>query len=92
MSILTTIEEATVFSCEIDDQNMLDLLEQVTAFVENATGWEWSQDEVINASAKSSQGRVRRLSVLNPIPAKTISCLHCLEPIMQIAATSLLQP
>ena len=54
MSILTPTEAATVLRCEIDDQNMLDLLEQVTAFVENATGWKWSQDTVINASAKSA--------------------------------------
>lgn len=54
MSILTPTEAAAVLRCEIDDQNMLDLLEQVTAFVENATGWEWSQDTVINASAKSA--------------------------------------
>ena len=54
MSILTPTEAANVLRCEIDDQNMLDLLDPVDAYIENATGWQWSQDTVINASAKSA--------------------------------------
>lgn len=53
-SILTPTEAATVLRCETDDQNMLDLLDQVDAFIENATGWKWTQDEVINVTAKSA--------------------------------------
>jgi hypothetical protein len=53
-SILTPTEAATVLRCEIDDQNMLDLLDQVDAYIENATGWLWTQDEVINKTAKSA--------------------------------------
>lgn len=54
MSILTPTEAATVLRCEIDDQNMLDLLDPVDAYIENATGWQWSQDSEISASAKSA--------------------------------------
>ena len=54
MSILTPTEAATVLRCETDDQNMLDLLDQVDAYIENATGWLWSQDAVINTTAKSA--------------------------------------
>ncbi len=53
-SILTPTEAATVLRCEIDDQNMLDLLGQVDAYIENATGWKWTEDEVINPTAKSA--------------------------------------
>lgn len=53
-SILTPFEAANVLRCEENDLMMLDLLEQVTVFVENATGWKWSQDTVISASAKSA--------------------------------------
>ena len=54
MSILTPTEAATVLRCEIDDQNMLDLLDPVDAYIENATGWKWSEDGVISANAKSA--------------------------------------
>jgi len=54
VSILTPTEAATVLRCEIDDQNMLDLLDPVDAYIENATGWQWSQDTVINPTAKSA--------------------------------------
>lgn len=54
MSILTSSEAATVLRCESDDQNMLDLLPQVDAYIENATGWKWAEDEVINPTAKSA--------------------------------------
>lgn len=53
-SILTPTEAATVLRCETDDQNMLDLLDQVDTYIENATGWLWTQDEVINTTAKSA--------------------------------------
>ena len=53
-SILTNIEAATVLRCETDDQNMLDLLDQVDAYIENATGWKWTEDSVINPAAKSA--------------------------------------
>ena len=53
-SILTPTEAATVFRCEIDDENMLGLLDQVDAYIENATGWKWTEDEVINVTAKSA--------------------------------------
>ena len=53
-SILTTFEAANVLRCEENDPTMLDLLEQVSAFIENATGWKWSEDGVISASAKSA--------------------------------------
>jgi hypothetical protein len=54
MSILTAIEAATVLRCETNDDNMLDLLDQVDAYIENATGWKWSQDSAINPAAKSA--------------------------------------
>ena len=53
-SILTPTEAATVLRCAIDDQNMLDLLPQVDAYIENATGWKWTEDEVINPTAKAA--------------------------------------
>lgn len=54
MSILTPIEAATVLRCESDDENMLDLLGLVDAYIENATGWKWAADGVINLSAKAA--------------------------------------
>ena len=54
MSILTPTEASAVLRCETDDQNMLDLLDQVDAYIENATGWLWTQDAVINTTAKSA--------------------------------------
>lgn len=54
MSILTPTEAATVLRCETDDQNMLDLLDPVDAFIENATGWKWTEDEVVNPTAKAA--------------------------------------
>jgi hypothetical protein len=33
MSILTPTEAATVLRCETDDKNMLDLLDQVAAYI-----------------------------------------------------------
>ena len=53
-SILTPTEAATVLRCETDDQNMLDLLNQVDAYIENATGWKWTEDEAINPTAKAA--------------------------------------
>ncbi len=53
-SILTPTEAATVLRCEINDQNMLDLLPQVDAHIENATGWKWTEDEAINPTAKAA--------------------------------------
>jgi hypothetical protein len=54
MSILTPTEAATVLRCDTDDQNMLDLLDPVDAYIENATGWKWTEDEVINPTAKAA--------------------------------------
>lgn len=53
-SILTPLEAANVLRCEENDPTLLDLLEQVTAFIENATGWKWSEDSEISANAKSA--------------------------------------
>jgi hypothetical protein len=41
MNILTADEAATVLRCAEDDQLMLDLLDQVDAYINNATGWDW---------------------------------------------------
>jgi len=39
--ILTAEEAATVLRCEEDDALMLQLLDQVDAYINDATGWDW---------------------------------------------------
>lgn len=53
-SILTPTEAASVLRCDVDDQIMLDLLYPISAFIEGATGWQWSADAEINNNAKSA--------------------------------------
>jgi len=53
-NILTAAEAANVLRCEVDDLLMLDLLEQVDAYINNATGRDWTLDNPICPEAKSA--------------------------------------
>ena len=53
-NILTPAEAATVLRVAEDDQNMLDLLPQVDAYLEMASGRDWAADEPIRPEAKSA--------------------------------------
>lgn len=53
-NILTAAEAANILRCETDDALMLDLLEQVDAYINNATGRDWTLDNPIEPSAKSA--------------------------------------
>ena len=53
-NILTATEAATVLRCEVSDQAMLDLLTQVDAYINNATGRDWTLDHPIRPEAKSA--------------------------------------
>lgn len=52
--ILTAAEAAIVLRCEENDARMLQLLPQITAFIKNATGHDWENDDPILASAKAA--------------------------------------
>ncbi len=54
MSILTADEAANFVRCEENDPKLLALLPQVDAYIERATGRDWSQDEPIDPTAKSA--------------------------------------
>ena len=53
-NILSTAEAATVLRCEEDDPNMLMLLPQVNAYLRQATGRSWEEDEPVHDEAKSA--------------------------------------
>ena len=53
-NILSAAEAATVLRTEATDQNMLDLLPQVDAYIANATGRKWESDDPIRPEAKSA--------------------------------------
>lgn len=53
-NILTAAEAAVVLRTTTDDANMLALLPQVDAYLQNATGWDWAADAVISETAKAA--------------------------------------
>lgn len=53
-NILTAAEAGIVLRCEITDENMLMLLPQVDAYIENATGRDWTLDATIDPVAKAA--------------------------------------
>jgi len=53
-NILTPTEAATVLRTAEDDQNMLDLLPLVDAYIKNATGRDWVADDPVRPEAKSA--------------------------------------
>jgi hypothetical protein len=53
-NILTAAEAATVLRTEETDQNMLDLLPQVDAYIANATGRSWEADDPVRPEAKAA--------------------------------------
>lgn len=54
VTILTPTEAANVLRVEADDLQMLDLLPQIDAYIRNATGRDWSQDNPILQDAKAA--------------------------------------
>jgi hypothetical protein len=53
-NILTAAEAATVLRCAETDQNMLALLPQVDAYLEMATGRDWTADAAVRPEAKAA--------------------------------------
>ena len=53
-NILTAAEAAQVLRCDTSDALMLALLPSVDAYIQNATGHDWTADSTISASAKSA--------------------------------------
>lgn len=54
MTILTSAEAANALKIDEDDENMLDLLAMVDAYIEQATGRDWAQDDPIDGRAKAA--------------------------------------
>lgn len=52
--ILTPEEAADVLRCDIFDQNMLNMLPAIDAYIERATGRDWAADSIIPQGAKSA--------------------------------------
>lgn len=53
-NILTETEAANILRCAEDDPAMLDLLPQVDAYIAQATGRDWENDDPIPPEAKSA--------------------------------------
>lgn len=53
-NILTATEAANILRCAEDDPAMLDLLPQVDAYIKNATGRDWTDDDPIDPVAKAA--------------------------------------
>ena len=53
-NILTAAEAARVVRTEVTDQIMLDLLPSVDAYIQQATGRDWTKDTTVRAEAKSA--------------------------------------
>ena len=53
-NILTAEEAARAVAVEPTDEKLLDILPQVDAFVNGATGHDWTADETINPEAKAA--------------------------------------
>jgi hypothetical protein len=53
-TILTAQQAANALRVEVTDLRMLDLLPQVDLYIQNATGRDWTQDSVKNATAISA--------------------------------------
>lgn len=53
-NILTADEAARVVMTDPTDERLLDLLPQVDAYVQQATGWNWAADATISPVAKSA--------------------------------------
>jgi hypothetical protein len=65
-NILTAAEAATVLRTVDTDQNMLDLLPQVDAYIQNATGRDWTQDNPIRPEVKSAARMLLTMWYENP--------------------------
>lgn len=91
-NILTTEEAATVLRCENDDPNMLILMPQIDAYIENATGHDWAADSTIQGTAKSAARMLLVLWHENPgmIASGTASLNHGLLAVLaQLEALAL---
>lgn len=65
-NVLTAVEAATVLRIDESDQNMLDLLLQVDAYIQNATGRDWTQDNPVRPEAKSAARMLLTMWFENP--------------------------
>ena len=75
-NILLAAEAATVLRTEVTDQNMLDLLPQVDAYIANATGRNWESDETIRPEAKSAARMLLVMWHENPAMIGSTNVLH----------------
>jgi hypothetical protein len=53
-NILTAAEAANVLRCDVADANMLALLPSVDAYIQNATGRDWTADNPVRPEAKAA--------------------------------------
>ena len=53
-NILTVDEAARVVSVDVTDLKLADVLPQVDAYIQQATGRDWTQDDPINPTAKAA--------------------------------------
>jgi len=53
-NILTADEAARVVSVDVTDLKLADVLPQVDAYIQQATGRDWTQDTTINSAAKAA--------------------------------------
>lgn len=74
-NILTVSEAANALRCEQDDENMLDLLPLVDAYIQNATGHDWAADSTVHESAKAAARILLALWHENPAQISTQGAL-----------------
>jgi len=53
-NILTVNEAARVVSVDVTDEKLADVLPQVDAYIQQATGYDWTQDDPVNPTAKAA--------------------------------------
>jgi len=53
-NILTADEAARVVSVDSTDEKLLDILPQVDSYIQQATGRDWTRDDIINPVAKTA--------------------------------------
>lgn len=96
-NILTTTEAAAVLRCAVDDPSMLMLLPAVDAYIEQATGRDWTLDATIYQEAKNAARILITLWHENPaqiansqgmLPQGLTACLVQLEALALELETS----
>lgn len=76
INILTASEAATVLRCDDTDENMLALLPQIDAYINFATGRDWTTDTTIRAEAKSAARMLLVMWYENPGMVGVVTSLN----------------